>query len=152
MADDPVAAWSANRLHASIDSSQLREKGVTSAWSIDNRSDRSEAVLLGDSAGSCTYHPEKPVHARTPFDPPMLSSFGKIPTVTHDNGLVSQPQPTFYGPYGDTWQQDKIDKLKGNRGSKRFGVFGANVDGQGECVWRVIVGEEEVCVRHLCGE
>jgi len=105
---------------------------VTSAWSIDSRGER-EAVLLGVSAASQIYHPEKPVHARTPFDPPNLSGFGKISTCTANGSLSSgsQPQHTFFGAYGDTWSEATIEKNAGSRGSKKHGVFGANVGGQG---------------------
>jgi hypothetical protein len=57
------AEWLAYRQEASLDSSGLREKGVTPAWTIGSEP-RGKAYLLGDRKSTETFSPERPPHAR----------------------------------------------------------------------------------------
>jgi hypothetical protein len=62
------ADWSAYRKVASLDSSLLREKGVTAAWTMGSEI-RGKAYLVGDRKGKETFSPDRPPHARndTPY-------------------------------------------------------------------------------------
>ena len=122
--------WNAKRKNDSLDSSLLREKGVGPAWSIDQKQALSTPFLVGDTASSMMFCPDRPKQAQTPFDPPFLSSLGHQVNSVPDR-LKQEPAFTFYGPYSDLWGQEHIDRLKGPRGSKAHGVFAGSVGGMG---------------------
>lgn len=101
------------------------------AWSINPNTDLDYPVLVGDNKNSLEYNPIKPVHARTPFNPPIVSGFGRQPLSAEIGRLKSEPASSFYGPYGDTWSMDQVAKVRGERGSKKHGVWGVAMGGQG---------------------
>lgn len=125
--------WAESRLKASLDSSVVREAGVTPAWSLSgSEQTRNVPCLLGETAGSLVFSPVKPPHARTEFVFPQRSSLGKIPVSASEGRLESQPASNFFGKYGDTWSMERIELMKGDRGSKNHGgVWGVAMAGQG---------------------
>lgn len=120
------AEWEAYRKGAALDSSLLREKGVTPAWSLGG-APRGQPCLVGEQRSKETFSPERPPHARneTPYHVEQYSSVGRQVQSEKEHRLESQPAFNFYGPYGDSWSQEKIDALKGDRGSKAHGLFAA---------------------------
>lgn len=111
-------------------SGSLSSESTTPSWSINQLTSRDYPIIVGDSKSTALWEPFDPIHARTPFNPPILSGFGKQPLSGENGRSVSEPASSFYGPYGDSWSTDIVNKVKGERGSKRYGVWGVSMGGE----------------------
>jgi hypothetical protein len=111
-------------------SGSVSSESTSPAWSINQLTSRDYPVLVGDKSAHMQFNPIKPKQARTPFDPPVVSGFGKQPLIAENGRLISGPASSFYGPYGDSWSSDIVEKVKGERGSKRYGIWGVNMGGE----------------------
>lgn len=120
-------------------SGSVSSESTTPSWSINQLTSRDYPVLVGDSKSSMEFNPIKPHQARTPFNPPVVSGFGKQPLCGENGRSVSEPASSFYGPYGDSWSTDVVEKVRGERGSKRYGVWGVSMGGEVSIILFLVV-------------